>query len=79
MSPVNLSYEQTLLPFPDLPNTVHGIISDNPPKVQCDGCGLIVTGPPGKMNMTIVLSHITFSFRDGYQQRLCRECRAGHD
>jgi len=71
---IALKQEILLVPMPDLPGIVHGLVSLDPPKVQCDGCGLVVTGE--SLAQTVLLSGVRFDFRDGYTRRLCVDCRA---
>jgi hypothetical protein len=63
------------IPRPTVPGYVHGIVSLNPPTVQCDGCGHEHT--ERTLNLTILVSGIMFDpiKRDGL--RLCRACRDG--
>jgi hypothetical protein len=71
--------EWLLTPLPDLPGYVHGIVSVDPPKVQCDGCGLVVTGDWANkalsLNLTIVTAGIDFDSRDPDSGRQCQDCR----
>lgn len=70
-----LTYEQLLVPLPDVEGLVHGIVSVDPPRVQCDGCGLVATGR--KLTTTILTCGITFNarlFHHGDERRLCRDC-----
>lgn len=69
--------------LPDLPGTVHGIVQLEPfVRIQCDGCGFIYDGKPGKVALGVILSGITFnakryhSKRDPDRRRLCRSCRS---
>lgn len=71
----DITYERLLVPLPDLPGGVHGLVSEYPPKVQCDGCGLVATGQSGKLALTVLLCDIRFDLADGYQRRLCADCR----
>jgi hypothetical protein len=59
--------------LPDLPGYVHGIVSVDPPKVQCDECGLIASGE--SLNMLILTAGFTFH-RSQPGRRLCRDCWA---
>lgn len=64
--------------FPTLPGVVDGIISIDPPRLQCRGCGRIDEGKPGKMNLLIITSDIYFhgaGWPDGTNPRLCQTCR----
>lgn len=70
------------VPLPDVPGKVHGIVSLDPPMVQCDGC--LKTHTERTLSLTILLSHILFNprqYHHGDQRRLCRECarEAGWD
>lgn len=64
---------------PDLPGYVHGIISTDPPTVQCDGCGVTRSG--ATWAHAVLLSGILFNTRNDDPRRLCKECRdaAGWD
>lgn len=57
---------------PDLPGFVHGIVSVDPPTVQCDGCGW--TYSHARMALAVILSGIRFNPRLGDDRRLCRTC-----
>lgn len=58
--------------LPDLPGKVHGIVSLDPPTVQCDGCGATHSHP--RLTYAVLLSGITFHHkRPG--RRLCADCR----
>jgi len=70
---IAMQMDRYLVPMPDLPGIVHGLVSLDPPKVQCDGCGLVVTGE--NLAMTVLFGGIRFDFRDGYTRRLCDDCR----
>lgn len=71
-----IAFEHLLLPLPDVDGLVHGIVSVDPPKVQCDGCGLVASLPAGeKLNLLILACGITFHHSDRFELRLCRECR----
>ena len=60
--------------LPDVPGCVHGIVSLDPPTIQCDGCGKTYSRP-GLLSWAIILSGITFDPRLGYDGgRLCRDC-----
>lgn len=70
-----MTYERLLLPLPDVDRLVHGIVSTSPPKVQCDGCGLVATGQ--RLTTTILTCGITFNpraYTHGDKRRLCRDC-----
>lgn len=69
--------------LPDLPGKVHGIVQLEPfVRIQCDGCGFIHDGKPGKIATGIILSGIYFHHRryrsaiDQDRRRLCRSCRS---
>ena len=76
--------DQMALPLlPDLPGKVHGIVQIDPfIRIQCDGCGFIHDGEPGKAALAVISSGILFSPRRYHdprnpdQRRLCRTCRA---
>lgn len=68
--------------LPDLPGTVHGIVQIDPfIRIQCDGCGYIHDGKPGKATLAIQTCGILFSHRryrsvrQRDTRRLCRDCR----
>lgn len=70
------TYDTLLVPLDDIPGFVHGIVSLDPPKIQCDGCRLIATGDD--LNLLILTCGITFDTRGGEgweKRRLCRDCR----
>lgn len=77
------SDQLALVLLPDLPGLVHGIVQIDPfVRIQCDGCGLIYDGQPGKTALGILTCGIVFSPKR-YQhpqrpdrRRLCRSCRA---
>jgi hypothetical protein len=77
------SDQLALVLLPDLPGLVHGIVQVDPfVRIQCDGCGFIYDGTPGKVAFGILTCGIVFSSRR-YQhpqrpdrRRLCRSCRA---
>jgi len=60
-------------PLPDVPGCVHGIVSLDPPTIQCDGCGMTVSRP-GRLSWAILVAGITFDPREVGGPRLCREC-----
>jgi hypothetical protein len=69
--------------LPDLPGLVHGIVQVEPfVRIQCDGCGFVYDGQPGKLALAVILSGILFNprrYRDPHspdRRRLCRTCRA---
>ena len=57
---------------PDLPGKVHGIVSLDPPTVQCDGCGYTYSNP--HLGLAVLTSGIQFHPRHP-GRRLCRDCR----
>ena len=63
--------------LPDVPGKVHGIVSLDPPTVQCDGCGHEATGD--RLGFLIVTCGIKFNpalYQTGRdQRRLCSGCR----
>lgn len=63
--------------LPTLPGRVDGIVSLDPPKVQCRSCGVIAEGRPGKLAFLVLTCRILFHVADGRTRRLCAECRAG--
>lgn len=61
--------------LPDLPGLVHGIVSLDPPTIQCDGCGYVYTRP--HLAHAVILSGIGFNARAaqrGDRRRLCVHC-----
>jgi hypothetical protein len=71
-----IAWDRVLVPFPDLPGYVHGIVSLEPPKVQCDGCGLVASG--ACLSVLILTAGIKFDPKGGpgwERRRLCAECR----
>ena len=83
----NLTHEPSdqlaLVLLPDLPGLVHGIVQVYPfVRIQCDGCGFVYDGEPGKVALGILVSGIVFSpkrYQDPQRpdrRRLCRSCRA---
>lgn len=58
--------------LPDLPGLTHGIVSLNPPTVQCDGCGQLHTA--ATISRAVIGSGIIFTH--GLDRRLCAACRA---
>jgi hypothetical protein len=76
--------DETPTLLPDIPGKVHGIVQVEPfVRVQCDGCGYIHDGKPGKGNLAVIQSDIHFNVRrchtarpeDRDTRRLCRGCR----
>jgi hypothetical protein len=63
--------------LPTPPGRVDGIVSLDPPQVQCRGCGVIAEGRPGKLALLVMTCGIHFHLGDGREQRLCAECRSG--
>jgi hypothetical protein len=62
--------------LPTMPGLVDGIVSLDPPQVQCRGCGVIATGVTGKAAFLILTANIVFHAADR-TKRLCADCRAG--
>lgn len=64
-----------LVPFDDIDGLVHGIVSVDPPRVQCDGCGVVREGTT--LNVTILTCDIRFmpSRYSRDPRRLCLACR----
>lgn len=59
--------------LPDLPGKVHGLVSLDPPTVQCDGCGMLYSRP--HLGLAVLTSGITFnSHDDGDHRRMCVKC-----
>lgn len=59
----------------DVEGYVHGIVSLDPPRVRCDGCGVEAVGTRGGLSVLILTCGI--EFRPGLDgRRLCSECRA---
>ena len=65
--------------LPTVPDRVDGIVSLDPPQVQCRGCGVIATGEPGKLGVLVLTCGIVFHVADQRTRRLCPQCRAGCD
>lgn len=59
--------------LPDIPGRVHGIKSEDPFVVQCDGCGTCITHD-GRQALTTFFGTIFFSPADNYRRRMCAEC-----
>jgi len=73
-----MTMEHLLVPLPDLDGYVHGVVSLDPPKVQCDGCGLVATGIGMGAALLIILCGITSNtslYGHGDDRRLCADCR----
>lgn len=70
-----ITLDRLLVPLPDIEGFVHGIVSVDPPKIQCDGCGLVATGKPGELALTVMFCDVLFSHRDRFKRRLCGDCR----
>ncbi len=83
MSKTNAEHvEATSRPLCDLPGYVHGIVSLDPPTVQCDGCQ--ATYSHRRLALAVLLCGMWFSPTEaihGDGRRLCRECarKAGWD
>lgn len=60
-----------MVPLPDLPGLAHGIVSLDPPTIQCDGCGLLHTATT--IGWAVIGSRIIFTH--GRDRRLCVACR----
>lgn len=70
-----ITFDRLLVPLDDIEGLAHGIVSVDPPKVQCDGCGLVATGD--RMTSTILFCGIKFNSRvydHGDPRRLCADC-----
>lgn len=67
-----ITFDRVLVLYPDIPGKVHGIVSLDPPKVQCDGCGLVATGT--SLTFLIMFCGIKFNNRGNDRRRLCTEC-----
>jgi hypothetical protein len=63
--------------LPTLAGKVDGVVSLDPPMIQCRGCGVIHTGEPGKLWLLTQTCNILFHVADGRTRRLCADCRAG--
>lgn len=68
--------------LPDVDGLVHGIVQLEPyVRIQCDGCGYIHDGEPGKTAFAILTCGIRFNARryrsatDRDTRRLCRDCQ----
>jgi hypothetical protein len=68
--------------LPDIPGKVHGIVQLEPfVRIQCDGCGYLHDGAPGKTAIAILTCGINFSPRRYRHprhpdtRRLCHDCR----
>lgn len=63
-------------PLRDVPGRVHGIVSLDPPTIQCDGCGRLHSHSRS-LGMAVVTSGIVFEpWRPGDGRRMCSECWA---
>ena len=69
-----ITFERLLVPMDDLPGYVHGIVSLDPPMVQCDTCGTVATGD--SLALTVLTSGIHFDAFDHHSTRRCRDCWA---
>ena len=56
--------------LPDVPGKIHGIVSLDPPTVQCDGCCATYTG---RTLARAVMFHFS-PRREHDDRRLCRDC-----
>ena len=63
--------------LPDLPGKVHGIVSLDPPTVQCDGCGYTFSHP--RLAIAVMCGGIEFNPRRPSDGRLCKACRGEVD
>lgn len=78
-----MTAQLALVPLPTVPGKVHGIVQLDPfVRVQCDDCGFVYDGKPGRIAMGITQSGIRFSAKryhrrgpDRDARRLCRDCR----
>lgn len=65
--------------LPDVAGRTHGIVQVEPfIRIQCDGCGYIHDGAPGKAALAVLTCGIKFNTRAharGDQRRLCVDCR----
>ena len=64
-------------PLPDVPGRVHGIVSLDPPTIQCDGCGRLDIHE--RLGMAVITSDIRFRpalsmWGDKPQRRMCSTC-----
>ena len=69
------------LPLPDVPGRAHGIVSLDPPTVQCDGCCATYTGRTLARAVLGSGFHFNPALYPGDKRRLCRDCakEAGWD
>lgn len=58
--------------YPTLPGKTSGIISLDPPRVQCQKCGVIGEHP---RSLLVAANQHGLCFHRGWVGRLCRECR----
>lgn len=59
--------------LPDVPGFIHGIVSLDPPTVQCDGCGHLHSRP--NVGLAVLTSRIIFNARaTGDARRMCTSC-----
>lgn len=65
--------------LPTLPGKVHGIVSENPFKVQCDRCLVVQWGDIKGGGAQIMLSDVRFNPKtySTDPRRLCGTCRKG--
>lgn len=70
--------------YPAAPGYIEGIVSADPPILQCQECGEMADrgslgiGEWGTLWHVTILSHMRFHFggwTDGTNARLCRDCR----
>ena len=59
--------------LPTLPGKAHGIVSLDPPTVQCDACAATYTAPT--LARAVIDSEFHFNPRRAHDpRRLCRDC-----
>ena len=58
--------------YPTLPGKTSGVISLDPPRVQCQECGIIGEHP---WSLMLAVRQCGLRFHRGWVGRLCRECR----
>lgn len=69
---MNIHTEPGATGLPDLDGLVHGIVSLNPPTVQCDGCGALCSNK--SLALTVLTSGIIFNPRENDGRRMCATC-----